>query len=290
MSKSAFNQAQSPYSSEAVPGLVRKATEAEVEAGEDTGPNGEPLYLPPSQRSIVSVEEFFENGVWEKPERGTFALIEVWGAGASGGVARGSAVIDRRGANGGGGGEYRSFLVPFVHLVQSSYSITIGIGGAAINSVNSNGNDGGDTTFGSIVLAKGGRRGTFWSDVSSGTVPSVLNNDGDSSLKIEAAIEKAGNLASWNTGGSPSTPQASTYAAGTGGAAKLDSFTNGAVPAYSESGKGGNGAGSLDSNVQAEDGQFPGGGGGAAVGVSTPTPYTVISGKGGDGFVRVTVF
>ncbi|MGV3649834.1 MAG: DUF2793 domain-containing protein, partial [Devosia sp.] len=65
---------------------------------------------------------------WTKPAKGAMALLEMWGAGASGG--RGRASPEGRGGGGGGGGAYVRLLIPLAELA-STVSGSVGAGGAA---------------------------------------------------------------------------------------------------------------------------------------------------------------
>lgn len=82
-------------------------------------------------------------------------FVEGWGGGGGGGgatTALGSA------ASGGGGGEYRAGY--FQITPGQTISATIGAGGTkGAGSTGSNGADGGDTSFGSLMTCKGGKKG-----------------------------------------------------------------------------------------------------------------------------------
>jgi len=90
---------------------------------------------------------------WTKPARGTMAFIQCWGAGGSGGRAGAN-----DGAGGGGGGSYVERLMPLSAL-SSTESVTVGAGGPAATVNETNGTAGGDTSFGSWVIAYGGGAG-----------------------------------------------------------------------------------------------------------------------------------
>jgi hypothetical protein len=97
------------------------------------------------------------------------ADVEMWGAGGGGG---GTSAVTGAGAAGGGAGEYRRGL--FKNLNGSSITVTPGSGGngGAAGGAN-NGSTGGDTTFGALMRAKGGKGGQ---GVASGT--NALVGDG----------------------------------------------------------------------------------------------------------------
>jgi hypothetical protein len=83
------------------------------------------------------------NFTWTKPNKGTYALIQMWGGGAGGSrqAANGTQ------AHGGGGGGYLEKFILLADLPNSSYSGTVGQGGAGKTSANGDGASGGATTF-----------------------------------------------------------------------------------------------------------------------------------------------
>ena len=95
-------------------------------------------------------QEFNGSGTWNKPAVGTVAFIQCWGGGGSGGRAGAG-----DGGGGGAGGAYAERWMALSAL-GSSETVTIGAGGAAQTVDNTNGNVGGNTTFGSVHVAAGG--------------------------------------------------------------------------------------------------------------------------------------
>lgn len=237
----------------------------------------------------LNVQEFPVSGTWTKPGGGTFAFVECWGGGGSGGARQASS--EGR-ATGGSGGEYVSGLFPFAYL-PSSITVTIGAGGAlvAITSGAGNGNDGNNTTFGSLLTANKGIKGTGVDGT--GTTTGVAGGTGGSATFLETKKESGGASASASSTsvgtGSVGTPGATTYAGAGAGSAQRSISTgnnanNGATSTYG--GNGGNGAFNNAGSATASAGESKGGGGGGAHGSSG----TTTSGKGGNGFCRVTVF
>lgn len=95
---------------------------------------------------------------YEKPDNLHHIVVKMCAAGASGGGVScvvGEAVC----ANGGGGGEYAEKFILADDLAASE-NITIGIGGAAPTAGDNDGNDGGDTSFGSHFDVHGGKAGS----------------------------------------------------------------------------------------------------------------------------------
>jgi len=110
---------------------------------------------------------FTSSGTWTRPSLSlfTFAVVELWGAGGGGGGGQRYYNADRRmGGTGGGGGAYRRMQFLLADL-PSSVTVTIGAGGtggagsASLGATPGNGQDGGATTFGSILQAYGGKGG-----------------------------------------------------------------------------------------------------------------------------------
>lgn len=115
------------------------------------------------------IREYTANDTWTKPTAANFwgVMVVCIGAGGGGGSGRRGATSTARGAgSGGGGGAIVTRIMRSATLANSSYSITIGTGGnggAAITVDNTNGNNGavgGNTSFGSLVSARGSSAGT----------------------------------------------------------------------------------------------------------------------------------
>lgn len=116
------------------------------------------------QESVI-ITEFTANGTWTKPQGLKRAVIVCVGAGGAGGSGRcDNAGLNRFGGGGGGGG-----AVVWHNLAASDLTATVtvtvgtgGTGGTGVSTVATSGNAGtagGDTSFGTIVIAKGGGGG-----------------------------------------------------------------------------------------------------------------------------------
>jgi hypothetical protein len=128
----------------------RTATDPEARGLSDTS-----RALTPSNLAAVlaiDVQTFTSSGTWTKPPTGRFVLVQVIGA-AGGGARRSSG-----NGSGGGGGAYfeRLFLLSALGATET---VTIGAGGAVQSTDNTNGNNGGTTSFGSHITIYGGRGG-----------------------------------------------------------------------------------------------------------------------------------
>lgn len=117
-----------------------------------------------SQESVV-ITNFIANGTWTKPAGLKRILGVCVGAGGGGGSGRqGAAGENRFGGGGGGGGNVVWRQVAAADL-PATVTVTIGTGGtggAAQTSTSTNGNNGttgGDTSFGALIIAKGGNLG-----------------------------------------------------------------------------------------------------------------------------------
>ena len=193
------------------------------------------------------IREYTANDTWNKPSAANFwgVMVVCVGAGSGGGSGRRGAASVVRGAGGGGAGAgYSARIIRAATLTAGSYAITIGTGGTggAARTTNDTsglaGTGGGNTSFGSLVIAAG--------------APTPFNAGG------------TGNT----SGGSPAliqsnTPQRSPYSLGgtTGGRGRFD--TTGETPITAglnlTGGAAGGGGGAIDNLNVVRDG----GGGGA---------------------------
>lgn len=210
------------------------------------------------------IREYTANDTWNKPTAANFwgVMVLCVGAGGGGGSGRrGASLSARFGGGGGGGGAYAYRIIQAATLSAASYAITIGsggTGGAGRTTDNTNGataNGGGDTSFGSLVVAKGGSGG------GAGTTGGGSGNSGGSTASNTPqrgpySVQGGQGIASSivTTPGAP----VSGLAGGTG-----TSSTVVAAP-------GGGGAGGIDASDNARNG----GAGGPIfdVGVSSTTP------------------
>lgn len=114
-----------------------------------------PVATTPSQQI------FDASGTWTKPAKGDYVMIECWGGGGAGASNSASNVFYSQGScctvsqPGGGGGSYSRRIVLMDDL-PASVAVTVGQGGAPQYGFGS-GMNGGDSSFGSILSAKGGR-------------------------------------------------------------------------------------------------------------------------------------
>jgi hypothetical protein len=214
--------------------------------------------------AAANFQEFTASGTWTKPAGVTFVLVEVWGAGGGGGGGPRSSITNLPGGAGGGGGGYCTAIFKASDL-GSTETVTIGAGGTGGNGATASaspgiqGVNGGDTTFGSLIGAQGGRLGQ------GGTATATNRNGGD-----------GGNSSTINTG--ISTPENDNTIIGLGrGDGTSTSVVGFIAPA---GGWGGGAGGSHISGTGAASGgdSFLGGGGGGGGG-----GYSHITGQAGGG-------
>lgn len=200
---------------------------------------------------LTDRQVFDASGTWTKPGTGTVALIQAWGAGGSGG--RGGAA---HGGGGGGGGAYIEKLVAVASL-SAAVTVTIGAGGVAISADDTDGNVGGDTTFGAYLAAYGGGGGSG-------------DNAGDNAGGGGGGLTSAGSTAVTTTGGTGGGPAGSIGGASTAAANNANPF---------------GGAGGGSANSAGGVGLYGGGGGGAGDTITTGLAggASVFGGGGGGG-------
>lgn len=296
-----------------------------VSAGSYGGP-GNPVVITVNSKGLVTAlssaagvkqqDTFSFTGAgqtWTKPAGGTWALIELWGAGASGGKSRAA------GSGGGGGGGQYVWRLVLLSSLGATEQVTIGGGGAAQTVADSNGSVGGNTSFGvsaTLITAYGGGPGM-------GTNTGGTNGGGNgggpnaagvirtqqcnatyliANFKQEYANEGLGGRAgsgvdsedgistTWNGAGGGGTCDSATgyngkggdsVYGGAGGGAGAEDVAPGPGPGGLSQFGGAGGAGAFDAS-NATAGSVPGGGGGGS--------ETGNSGAGGHGRCIVTVF
>lgn len=148
----------------ALAGLVRLATSAEAQAGTAT----DRAVTPAGLASIVGTGTGYRYGgaISATVASSTFTKssypglravrVRCWGSGgAGGGAAAASAGQHTVGGGGGAGGYSESFIL--ASALAATETITVPSGGTGV--VGGAGNDGGDVSFGTLVIAKGGLGG-----------------------------------------------------------------------------------------------------------------------------------
>jgi hypothetical protein len=206
---------------------------------------------------LVNVQTFNASGTWTKPASGSMARIQVWGGG------RGGSRASSGGAAGGLGGGYSEITVPLSTLA-STVTVTVGAAGVGRTGTAGTGTVGGDSTFGSLVGAKGGQAG-----------------GGQPFNPVTGVQTFTGNI--WDGGTDPFTSASQLYGGGCG----AQGFNMaGNYPYFSTSLFGGDGGAGAGNNIAAVAGSTPGGGGGGGY----STGLYANGANGGSGRIIVTVW
>lgn len=230
--------------------------------------------VPVTPPPVTDIQTFTSTGAntWTMPTGAKKILVQMWGAGGSGGV---SSNIDS--AGGGGGGEYWEQWFASSDLT-STVTVTIGVGGLGVPN-NNQGNPGGNTTFGSYATAYGGAGGPANSSnpVSGGGGGSPANvGDIAGFWGVGASGANGGyGLFSGAGGGSSSGNGGGSYYGGAGGGGATGG--TGGTSVY-----GGNGGAGHSGSTTGGAGAVPGGGGGSSA--------SGTSGAGGAGKAIITTF
>lgn len=228
---------------------------------------------------IASTTTFTSSGTYNKSAGVTRIFIQANGGGGSGANEAGTG-----GSGGGGGGEYRERWIE-ASDVGATETVTIGAGGAAVSTGNTNGNGGGATTFGSLATANGGGGGVENSPTNDGT-----GGSGGSPFNTVQGIwgiggvEAIGENGKYSAGGGGSTVGGANRLGGNsieGGAGGGGANGTGGAGGGTSTFGGNGGAGAFNGNATA--GTAPGGGGGANAGTGD-------SGAGGGGQMIITEF
>ena len=209
---------------------------------------------------VVGSQTFTSSGTFTVPSNVNLVFVTLIGGGGGGGAGDQLIGGDNYGGGGGGGG---GFIVncPVLVTPGSSYTVTVGIGGAGAPSgplagtqwFGKDGTAGGTSSFGSLVSANGGGGGGGATGVNEGgggaggggggtVVPMAAmgytGNDGNSRGNNGSFVGGAGASSSIGTGGAAASganangANATGYGAGGGGGA----------PTNNNNGKGGNGS------------------------------------------------
>lgn len=183
-------------------------------------------------------------------------LVRAWGGGGGGGGGS----VDSTGG-GGGGGEYRGGTITVTEC--TSYTITVGAGGGGGGMP---GGTGGDSSFGTFLIAKGGSGGTEpGSGMGTGGAGGTGGTGGAGFNGGTGGDGSGTNAANSGSGGGGGGAGGSASAGGNGG---NGSTGNGAgAPGAGGTGSPGGGAGGAGGNNSNPSGTAagaPGGGGGGA--------------------------
>lgn len=242
------------------------------------------------------------DGVVELLTSGTFnllkeAVVDIFAVGGGGGGAASINAAGTVSAGGAGGGGYTTTALG-IELATRDYEITIGAGGANLSSSSSNGHDGENSMFDSLVIANGGKGGIsringnaggdggsggaagYSGSTTTGGVPASGGSDGSAG---GSTSDKAGGSGQVTTTREFGEPLGKLYAGGGGGANTNGSASGG------PGGLGGGGAGGYGTGTEVTNGSNgkanTGGGGGAGGG--NPSSGYGVGGAGGSGIICI---
>ncbi|MCC6425649.1 MAG: hypothetical protein IT435_02390 [Phycisphaerales bacterium] len=268
----------------------------------------------PSWTSLtVQTDTFTSGGTYTKPAGAFWVEAHVVGGGGGGGSGRrGAAGTNRSSGVGGGGGAKTVWRGP-ASLVGATETITVGAagtGGAAITADSTNGNagtNGGDSSFGSLGIARGGLGGPGGSTTNNVTAPVAAPGSwpGGASQNGTSGSGSNAPTAGGGGGGGPGGGITSLNAqgdAGNGGGAGSEGLAGGAggttlgtvngsngSTASTETGVGSGGGGGAATAGTGGAGGGPGGGGGGG-GASSNGTNSGAGGNGASGKVVVYTF
>lgn len=195
------------------------------------------LLLPGGAILAQISQTFTSSGTFTVPAGVTTIKVEAWGGGAGGSTGYG----------GGGGGAFAGSNALTV-IPGTTYTVTVGNGGAALN-------NGGNSSFGTLIIANGG-----------GNVNGTSGNLGGTVAKSTGAVRYAGGNGANGTGrggGGGGGSAGAGGAGGNGGNSGNDNAGLGGVGGLAGTGTGGAAGGNGGSRyIGGIPGNVPGGGGG----------------------------
>lgn len=204
---------------------------------------------------IPRVQTFSSNGTYTPHEKMIYCIIKALGAGGGGGGSTLATTGGQVAVAGAGGAGSQATAVKTASDIGESQAITIGTAGTGGSAGTNNGNAGGDTSVGALVVGKGGSGGTAGAagsnTFSAGGAGGIAGTGDITSVGMGGAsggtqiifIPTRGGSTVMGSGGVASPANLSSAAAG-GNASGFGSGGGGAyAPAGSSNQAGGNGAG-----------------------------------------------
>ena len=223
---------------------------------------------------IINTQTFTSNGTWTKPTNAAMVRVVLCGGGGSG--MRPAANASNP-VSGGSAAPMVSMSFPAAAL-DSTVSVTVGAGGAAVTATNTIGNDGGYSSFGEFLEAVGGNGGkdndtarVSWYNSHPNAFASADNITRTETYAPGASRVYYGGqdgAAGWvGGGGGPSGDVYSSSAGRAGGARNRNrgnyTSSNGGTAGTAGGATGGNGGAGAAGEIRATLGGGGGGGGGS---------------------------
>ena len=234
-----------------VRGAVFLATPDEARAGTDGGKamTAATTVVAVQEHAKLPVRRVYEaSAVWNKPANLAWVVVEAWGGGA------GSRLRAAQQASGGGGGGYARAVIAAADLAATE-AVTVGAGGAGSSQtpgVTNSGGAGGDSSFGTHCVARGGGR-----DIN-GAVAGGPHYSSTGGGQSSHPVTNHALPYSW-AGGNADDPVPIVWAASGGGSVSSATITPPALALY-DGGRGG-----VASVGAGGAGTAPGGGGGGGL-------------------------
>ena len=207
----------------------------------------------------VVVQAFNTTGTYTPTTGMVYCTIEAWGGGGAGGGVASSAATSAVAGGGGAGGYSRKTAT--AATIGGSQAVTIGAAGTPVSAGNNPGGNGGDTSLGSICIAKGGTGGSGApvSNTSSGGAGGVAGTgditgtgmpgqNGPTSIGVGSGSANGGNGGSGLIGGGGQ----GAISSGAGGAATGNGAGGGGAAQYNNAGAAAGGAGTKGAIVITE--------------------------------------
>jgi len=200
----------------------------------------------------------------------------------AGGGAGGAAENNTNGGGGGGGGAGGVVYSPtFPVTASTSYPVIRGAGGLPNTISQGYGNNGENSSFGTLVAIGGGGGGGGDLEGAGGTVPALPGGSGGGAGgDVTTEISAAGTPGQGNAGGARGSPGNNRAGAGGGGAGQPGS--NGAR-GINNTGRGGSGGNGVAYDISGTTTFYGGGGGGGASSNASSGVQSSVGGLGGGG-------